>query len=284
MGLNPGADAPNWHFPSAIQRTEIPPAAALFGTVRVGRSPRPAPPARRPPAQGIDLQRLVVAARFGYNLIASYALLGKKWAFAHFFFGERRLKRLTETTKLNPRSAVHPAVKPGPNRPAGRLDSALLTELAEVAKGAGCELVHAELKGNVLRLFIDREGSEGEGGVTHADCEHVSRQASALLDVADFGKGRYILEVSSPGLDRQLYGPRDYARFTGKLVRVTFENPAAGVRKRTVVGRLREYRPGAPSADPGRIAGEIEVAEERSGEVLAIPLADIKMARLEIEL
>jgi ribosome maturation factor RimP len=237
------------------------------------------------------LQRLVVAARFGYNLVASFALLGEKWAFAHFFFGDAlETNRLTETRKLETRperpgaARGAPQANTGPPTGAGRLDPALVAELGDVARAAGCELVHAELKGNVLRLFIDRL-AENEGvtpvGVTHADCEHVSRQASALLDVADFGRGRYILEVSSPGLDRQLYGPRDYARFTGKLVRVTFENPAAGVRKRTVVGRLRAYRPGG---DLERGEGEIEVVEERTGEALAIPLADVKMARLEIEI
>src|SRR4051795_4542952 len=75
-------------------------------------------------------------------------------------------------------------------------------EIEAVAQAAGCELVHAELKGGVLRLFVDKPE-----GVTLADCEHVSRQVSALLDVLDFGPGRYVLEVSSPGLDRQLFKP-----------------------------------------------------------------------------
>jgi ribosome maturation factor RimP len=157
------------------------------------------------------------------------------------------------------------------------LDSGLVAEIEAVAAGAGCELAHAELKGNILRLFIDRE----PGGVTLADCEHVSRQVSALLDVADYGTGRYVLEVSSPGLDRELYGPRDYARFTGRLARVTFEEPrpdGAGARKRTVVGRLREFREGGASG------GEIEVVDEKTGEALTLPLDDVKTARLEIEL
>jgi ribosome maturation factor RimP len=158
------------------------------------------------------------------------------------------------------------------------IDPGLLAELAAVAAGAGCELVHAEWKGNVLRLFIDRE----PGGVSLGDCELVSKQVSALLDVADYGKGRYVLEVSSPGLDRELYGPRDYARFTGRLVRVTFQEPnpaVAGLRKRTVVGRLREFRDGP---DPGR--GQIEVVDEKTGEVLTLALDNIRTARLEIEL
>lgn len=158
------------------------------------------------------------------------------------------------------------------------IDPGLLAEIGAVAAGAGCELVHAEWKGNVLRLFIDRE----PGGVSLGDCELVSRQVSALLDVADYGQGRYVLEVSSPGLDRELYGPRDYARFTGRLVRVTFQEPnppGSGLRKRTVVGRLREFRDGP---DPGK--GQIEVVDEKTGEVLILALDNVKTARLEIEI
>src|SRR3954468_1088259 len=99
----------------------------------------------------------------------------------------------------------------------------IMPELEAVAQAVGCELVHAELKGGVLRLFVDRPE-----GVTLAECEQVSRQVSALLDVLDFGAGRYVLEVSSPGLDRQLYRPPDYERFAGHLARVTYEDPETG--------------------------------------------------------
>ncbi|HRU10899.1 MAG TPA: ribosome maturation factor RimP, partial [Thermoanaerobaculia bacterium] len=116
---------------------------------------------------------------------------------------------------------------------ATKIDAELVAELESLAAASGCELVHCEFKGGVLRLFIDRPD-----GVTLEDCEHVSRQASALLDVADFGSSRYTLEVSSPGLDRQLYRPRDYQRFAGRRVRVTYRPEAAEARKRTVVGRL----------------------------------------------
>src|SRR6185369_3709461 len=81
---------------------------------------------------------------------------------------------------------------------AGRI-AELQPELEAIAESAGCELVHVEIKGGVLRLFLDKPE-----GITLADCEHVSKLASAYLDVVDFGKSRYVLEVSSPGLDRQL--------------------------------------------------------------------------------
>jgi len=150
------------------------------------------------------------------------------------------------------------------------VDPELEAELAAVARASGCELYRVERKGNVLRLVLDR--LDGDQGVTLGDCEHVAKQVSALLDVVDFGPSRYVLEVSSPGLDRELYGPRDYARFAGRLARVTCED-AAGA-KRTVVGRLAGWAP-----EPGVLTVEIE------GEgPLAIALERIRKARLEVEL
>jgi RimP N-terminal domain len=158
-----------------------------------------------------------------------------------------------------------------------------------VAAAAGCELVHAAWKGGVLRLILDRAE-----GITLGDCEHVSRQVSALLDVLDFGKGRYVLEVSSPGLDRQLYKPSDYERFLGRLARVTFESPGpsaapgapesapfpAGAAKRTVVGRLAEFH---PAAAPGA-AAEVVIVDEKTGARHVVGLGTIRLGRLEIEL
>jgi ribosome maturation factor RimP len=148
-------------------------------------------------------------------------------------------------------------------------------EIEGVVEGSGCELVHAELKGGVLRIFIDRP--ERPGGVDLSDCETVSKQVSALLDVLDFGPGRYVLEVSSPGLDRRLYRPRDYERFAGSLARVTHRDPETG-RKRTDVGRLGELR----ERGTGRPEVTLDLLER--DETLHLPLDAIEMARLEIEL
>jgi ribosome maturation factor RimP len=163
----------------------------------------------------------------------------------------------------------------------------IIPELEAVAAASGCELLAAELKGGVMRLILDRP----EGGVTLADCEHVSRQASALLDVLDFGAGRYVLEVSSPGLDRQLYRPQDYDRFAGRLARVTMQDPETG-RKKTVVARLEGLR--RPAGADGEAAGgedagdaadaEVVLVDDQSGERQTIPLKNVKLARLEIEL
>jgi ribosome maturation factor RimP len=149
----------------------------------------------------------------------------------------------------------------------------LMAEFADIARASGCELVHAELKGNILRVFLDKEE-----GISLGDCEQIAKHVSAYLDVVDFGKSRYVLEVSSPGLDRQLYGPRDYARFVGRLARVTYTTPDG--KKRTVVGRLQAFHPESAPGTPARVT----LAEEPSGEELSLKLEDIKLARLEIEL
>jgi ribosome maturation factor RimP len=79
--------------------------------------------------------------------------------------------------------------------------------------------------------------------------------------------------VSSPGLDRELYGPRDYARFSGSRVRVRFVDPESG-RRATIAGRLAEY-------DAER--DEIRLTElERDGET-RIRRQDIQLAKLEFE-
>jgi ribosome maturation factor RimP len=170
------------------------------------------------------------------------------------------------------RSASAAAITRGP----GTISPELEHELEAIADANGCELYHAEFKGNVLRLFIDRP--EHSGGVDLGDCEVVSKQVSALLDVVDFGPGRYTLEVSSPGLDRQLYRPRDYRRFVGHLAKVTFRSPETGD-KRTVKGLLKEYRDDGP--DGPEITVDVTEGKE---ETLTLPLETIETARLEIEL
>jgi ribosome maturation factor RimP len=174
-------------------------------------------------------------------------------------------------------------------------------EIAEIAAARGCELIHAEWKGGVLRLVLDRPPAPPAdtapataaapvpevSGVSLGDCEQVAKQASALLDVLDFGNGRYLLEVSSPGLDRQLYRPSDYRRFLGRLARVTYHeaSPAepGAPRRRTVVGRLAELRPLSGVAGASG-AGEVTLVDDRTGERLTLRLEDIRTARLEIEL
>ncbi len=155
--------------------------------------------------------------------------------------------------------------------PGTSLTTELTAELAAVAEAHDCELLHVEFKGGTLRIFLDREA-----GVGLEHCEAVSKEVSALLDVADFGRGRYTLEVSSPGLDRQLHRARDYQRFLGRKVRIRHRDPLSGKRA-TVVGRLMDFR----LDERGE---EIELGETELKQNLVIRLSDIELARLEIEI
>lgn len=148
------------------------------------------------------------------------------------------------------------------------LDDPLKTELAAIAEGAGCELVDARFQSGVLRLILDHPE-----GVTLDHCQTVSKQASALLDVVDWGGSRYTLEVTSPGLDRELVRPKDYQQFAGSQVRVTWRPPEG---KRTVVGTLQRFIPA--TEDPaGAAAIVVAVAPDQAHH---IPLPSIDAARL----
>jgi ribosome maturation factor RimP len=109
---------------------------------------------------------------------------------------------------------------------------ALLEPLVEKL---GYELVCLELHGSgrhsLLRLFID-----APQGISLEDCERVSREVSAALDVADPIAGQYRLEVSSPGLDRPLAKAEHFRRFAGRQARVQMREPVDG--RRRFAGRL----------------------------------------------
>ncbi len=94
------------------------------------------------------------------------------------------------------------------------------------------EVVDVEFRGkgprSLLRIFIDKPS-----GVTHRDCEVVSTQVGAILDVEDLISGSYTLEVSSPGVERRLHRPADYTRFAGKKVKLMLKEPVEGQRSYT---------------------------------------------------
>ena len=148
------------------------------------------------------------------------------------------------------------------------LSPELLEELRAVAAETGGEILDLRYAGGTLRIVLDHPS-----GVTLEHCARVSKQASVLLDNGDFGHQKYLLEVTSPGLDRELYGPEDYQRFVGQKVRVTH---FTGVdrRKTTIVGRLVDFDAEA------RVAAVSDTSEVEH----RIPLSDIKLARLEVEL
>lgn len=148
------------------------------------------------------------------------------------------------------------------------INEAVQKSIERLVTSEGYELVHIELKygsgRHFLRIFIDRPG-----GITLDDCQKVSQQVSTLLDVEDPIPSQYILEVSSPGLDRRLYKEADYIRFVGRRVRLTLRQPQ---------GDRRNYR--------GRILaagdGVVRIAEEKHGE-WSFAIDSIEKANLEIE-
>ena len=119
-------------------------------------------------------------------------------------------------------------------------------EIAErVATSSGLEVVEVELlgggKGRMLRITIDKAS-----GVTHEDCANLSREVGTILDVEDaVPGGSYLLEVSSPGLDRPLFRLADYERFTGSLLKLKTREPVNG--SQHLAGRLEGVRDGKPA-------------------------------------
>jgi ribosome maturation factor RimP len=151
-----------------------------------------------------------------------------------------------------------------------RKDLQELWLLAEpYVRDAGFDLIEVQFarepNGWVLRLFIDiPEGAEG-GAVGHQDCERVSRDVSAALDVADSIPHAYQLEVSSPGLDRPLRRERDFARFAGHTARVRLVEGVDG--RRNFSGTLRG-------------AGDGHVEIECDGRSYQLPVDDVAKAHL----
>ncbi len=116
----------------------------------------------------------------------------------------------------------------------------------------------------LLRVYIDREG----GGVTLKDCEAVSRDLGAVLDVEDLIDHAYTLEVSSPGLDRSLTRPEHYAKCVGRPVKIKTYQPIEG--QKVIVGVLKG------------IEGDIVSLELSTGSVVAVPREMIAKASLEV--
>jgi len=166
-----------------------------------------------------------------------------------------------------------------------------IREAAErVARSEGLEVVDVEWKigkQRFLRVYIDRvPASIGDGTghangdelvdpypkVSHTDCERVSKQLSVILDVEELVPGPgYVLEVSSPGMDRALKKAADYVRFTGRAAKVWTDEP---------VDDMKFFE--------GRLAGVVHdsVQLELKGKTphtVAVPLALIRKAHLVVE-
>lgn len=158
-------------------------------------------------------------------------------------------------------------------------------EAAErVARSEGLEVVDVEWKigkQRFLRVYIDRVPQASPEGqavsdpypkISHADCERVSQQLSVVLDVEELIPGPgYILEISSPGMDRALKKPADFVRFVGRLAKISTEEPIE--QAKFFEGRLKGI------AD-GKVRMELKGKDAR---VVEIPLELIRKANLVVE-
>ena len=120
---------------------------------------------------------------------------------------------------------------------AGRIEAEVEKIVEELLENTALELVavdYVKERDWYLRVFIDKEG-----GVDLDDCQDLSRKLEELLDAQDLIKTSYILEVSSPGLDRELKKPRDFQREMGKDIDVSLFAPLDG--KKVVTGPISAY-------------------------------------------
>lgn len=148
------------------------------------------------------------------------------------------------------------------------MDLERIRDAAErAARTAGVEVVDVEWKigkQRFLRVYIDKPE-----GISHRDCEAVSEQLGVLLDVEDLIPGpRYILEVSSPGLDRKLTKSSDFERFAGRLARISTVAPVDNAT--FFEGRLAGFSDGLVKLDV-------------KGRIIELPLTGIRKANLVVE-
>jgi ribosome maturation factor RimP len=148
------------------------------------------------------------------------------------------------------------------------MDLERVREAAErVSRSLGIDVVDVEWKvgrDRFLRVYIDKPG-----GISHKDCEAVSNQLSVILDVEDLVVGpHYILEISSPGLDRKLTKPAEFERFAGRLARISTIEPIEN--QKFFEGRLA-----------GVSDGKVQI--EVKGRVIAVPMGGIRKANLVVE-
>lgn len=136
-----------------------------------------------------------------------------------------------------------------------------------ILSNEGMELVDIEYRresrGWVLRLFIDKEG-----GINLENCAHISEELGRTLDVEDFIPNSYVLEVSSPGLDRPLKKEKDFIKYLQHRIKVRTFDP---------IDQRRNFRGKLLRVFEGQI--ELEVGNR----VIQIPLSNVAKANLEID-
>ena len=140
---------------------------------------------------------------------------------------------------------------------------------AAVAAESELELVHIDIAGTkrdvVVRIYIDKPE-----GVTIDDCSRFSRAVEDVLDTEDFIPSKYVLEVSSPGIERELYSLADFVKFTGSLAKVKTNVEISG--QKTFVGNIVE-------------AGDEQIViEDKTQGNVAFQYSDVAKANLKIDL
>jgi len=149
----------------------------------------------------------------------------------------------------------------------------IIEKIKAIAENAASEenleLVHIELIGSAknptVRIFIDKPE-----GVTLDDCSNISRRMSAVLDAGDFIPTAYTLEVSSPGLERELYSLKDFEKYAGNLAKVKTTHPVNG--QKNFRGRITEVK------------GEEVFFEDKTSGAVSFPYNMVAKANLELDL
>jgi ribosome maturation factor RimP len=165
-------------------------------------------------------------------------------------------------------------------------------QIAErVASSSGLEVVDVEVSGGgkhrTLRVFIDRPGAapvaNRPDGVTHEDCSSFSREFGTIVDVEDaFQGGSYVLEVSSPGLDRKLTKARDFERFRGQRVKLTTLEPVNN--NRHFEGKLESFENGTLLLDLSAARKKKMRPKEGDSSKIEIELRNVEKANLVPEI
>jgi ribosome maturation factor RimP len=171
------------------------------------------------------------------------------------------------------------------------LDQGKIRQIAErVAASSGLEVVDIELHGagkhRMLRVFIDRPGAiptrEHRDGVTHEDCVNFSREFGTIIDVEDaVPGGSYVLEVSSPGLDRKLAKAADFERFLGHRMRLMTREPVNN--NRHFEGKLESFEDGKLLLDLSEARRKMRPKEGEAPRV-EIELGNVEKANLVPEI
>ncbi len=115
-------------------------------------------------------------------------------------------------------------------------------------------------------------------GVSHEDCAAYSREVATIFDVEDaVPGGAYLLEISSPGLDRKLFKPEHFAHFAGSLVKFSTRDLVNG--NRHFEGRLVGFSEGQLTVDLDQVASRKKAKAQGAG-VIVVPFSNVEKASL----